>query len=658
MNHKGSSVILILLLLTVAPPPAAAQMEALQGQWVAAKGEVYGEAIPEASLPLLRVTFDGTEAQWTIPAYPQIFRYTAYGEGAPDSLDFHLPIAEPREWLIPVRSRLSGDTLSVAFPVSEPPYDPDQGTPPARPSELALSHSGELVPGLLRLSLVRPPATPPSAPALSAKETQAADAMDVDAIEQRTHALVAPEMEGRSAGHPGGVRAAHMIVDWFREAGLEPLGTDGFLQTIPFLAGRAMPSSSLTVGDTTFYVGTDFSIASLLIRTRPAMRLDTAGELVLFGQSLGAARSDEPLPKLDVEGKVVAWLVEAPAADGSKSDLMRTYEALHRSGAAAIIAVFSGPFPESLLRSPLFSGITTLADDLYGPRPARPLVLLGAPAFGALFGDGADLVAFMGTLASGEDIVQPTGKHVAFSYEIEETTAAPTYNVAGVIRGTDPDLRDEAVVYTAHYDALGPHEGSLYPGAADNALGVAEMVEIAEAIRDSGVQPRRSIVFLAVGAEERGMLGTLHWMRQPTWPLDRVVANINMDGGDAEAWGPLHAVIDVTRYTTLGDMAAELSAAMGVPLLPNDAPDFGSSDFYDFLRSGIPAIQLVGLGGDPALALTRLQRYSSQRIHQPGDVPDEEWDWSGPHQMAQLYLLLGLRVANADDRPRMRGTSR
>ena len=651
---KQTTVLLFSFLIIMLKATAAqAQEVTLHGQWVAVDGVMYDVPISDASLPLLRFTFGEKEAKWTLPAHPQTFRYTVYGEGAPDSLDFHLPTDGPQTWLVPVRSQLRGDTLEVAFPITEP-FDSAGGAPPARPKELRPDEPMEF----LRLSLVRQSMALPTASKLTGEESEAAVAIEAEDIERMTRALVAPEMEGRGSGQPGGERAALAIEEWFDKAGLEPLGDQGFLQEIPLFVGQASSASSLTVGDTTFQVGSDFAIATLPMRTRPDMSLDIKGEVVLFGPSLGHAPADVPLPELDVEGKIVAWIASSGPGDGSGADIIRTYEALYRSGAEAFIALFPGPLPEPLLLSPIFNSITTLDSNLYGSRPARPVILLGRQTFSALFGDGSDIRAFMSKFTPGEHAVQATGKQVAISLEIEEKTAASTYNVAGVIRGTDPDLRDEAVVYTAHYDALGLHNSEVYPGAADNALGVAEMIEIADAIRESGVRPRRSIVFLAVGAEERGMLGTLHWMRNPTWPVDRVVANINMDGGDPEAWGPLHGVVDLTRgSSTLGDVAAEIGAAMDLPVMPNDGVAGGYSDFYDFMRAGIPAIQLMGLGGDPALSQMRIQRFGGQRVHQPGDVIDEGWNWAGPRQMAQLYLLLGLRVANADEPPSIRERS-
>lgn len=636
----------ILLYSFTAFSPAAAQGRALDGEWVAVQGDFFGEPIPDATMPLLRIEFDRSEGRWSImPGYPRRFTYQAYGEGGVDSLDFTFAIEGPRSWSIPVRSARNGDTLVLAFANAEP-FDPERSPPPARPGPEALTDPGPY----MRLELVPAGVRRPES-RLTPVEAEAARALSGTAIERKTRALTAPELEGRESGRPGGERAARMIADWFEEAGLEPLGEDGFLQRVPLFYGRASDSSSLTVGDTTFYVGDDFAVSGLPVRSRPQRDVAVSGEVFLFGPSFGPAPANAPLPDLDVEGKIVAWL----ALSGPDPEPMRTYEALDQAGAAAVILILGpGPLPAPLLQSPLFAPVVALDADLNGSGPARPVLLLGQGPFAALFGDGSDLRSFMAELQSGDPVLRATGKQVSISYRLEESTSAPTFNVVGVLQGTDPTLRGEAVVYTAHYDAFGVHDGRLHPGAADNALGVAEMVEIADAFRSTGTRPRRSIVFLATGAEERGMLGSLYWVRNPTWPIDGVVAQLNMDGGDAEAWGPLNGVIDLTRQATLADIAAETGAAMGLPILPNDSRGFqGSSDFYDFLRACIPAIQLMGIGGDPTLSPDRMDRFG-QRVHQPGDVIDEGWDWAGPEQMARVYLLLGLRVANGDERPGFR----
>lgn len=637
--------------MTIAPVLALsaaqllAQADPPEGRWVAVGGSVHGDPIAEAALPFIRVTFDGDSASWTIPGFPQRFGYRLYGSGTVDSMDFQLPAYDDRRWTVPVRAWQRGDTLELSMILAEP-FDTAGGGPPARPA----SPGPAKVEGHLQMLLVREgPAVTGAAPILDPAEQSAADAVDAGRIHEWTRALVAPEMEGRGAGQPGGDRAARAVARWFAEVGLEPLGEDGFLQRVPLILGRATAASSLTIDDTTFAVGGDFQLAGLVMRTRPEMRAELSGELVLFAGGVPSARADAPLPRFDVAGKVVGWAI---AAVPPGTDMFRTYEALHASGAAGVVLLSPGPLPPPALRSPFFGLVPALDADLYGERAGMPAAVLGAGPFTELFGDGGAVRELMRGAAASPSVIQPTGRRVTIAYELEDVAEAPSYNVVGVIRGSDPELRDEAVVYTAHHDALGMVDGDVYAGAADNALGTAEMVEVARAILSSGVRPRRSLVFIAAGAEERGVLGSLHWVRNPTWPLDRVVANVNLDGGDAEAFGPLRGVIDLIPISGLGDHVATIAAAYGLPALPNDEPrGRGSSDFHDFLRAGIPGTQLMGIGGDPALAPRRADRFAGELVHRPGDVIGEDWDWAGPRQMAQIYLLLGLRLANADARP-------
>ena len=624
--------------------PLAAQEEPLQGRWVAIRGSLYGHPIPEAARPFVQFSFAEDSASWTLPGFPQRFGYRTYGTKEPDSLDFELPSEAGQQWTLPARVWRSGDTLELSLIMAEP-FDPDRQGPPARPEQ-----GPARVPKHLHVVLVREDASAARrTPQLNATESAAAEAVDAERIERWTRALVAPEMEGRGSGQPGGERAARTIAGWFDEAGLEPLGDDGFLQRVPLILARATSSSTLTVGDTTFRVGPDFQITGFAMRTRPAMRAELSGELVLFAGGVPRARAGAPLPRFDVSDKVVGWVLPSMPPG---TDVFRTYQALHASGAAGLILVLPGPVPPPLLQSPFLNRVTALDADLFGSRPGLPLAVLGAAPFAAAFGDGAAVRQLLTRSPGSEPLVRPTGRQVTMAYQLEDVATAPTYNVVGVIRGSDPELREEAVVYTAHYDALGTVDGELYPGAADNALGTAEMIEVARAMVAAGVQPRRSIVFIAAGAEERGLLGSLHWVRNPTWPLDRVVANINMDGGDAEAYGPLHGVIGLVPSSGLENVAAQVAAPLGLMVLPNnEPPSRSSSDFHDFLNAGIPATQLMGIGGEPGLFPSRWQRFQGQLIHQPGDVIAESWSWTGARQMAQVYLLLGLRLANADERP-------
>lgn len=635
----ASAATVMAVVVATSSGAAALQAPALDGHWVAARGAVFGTPIAPAALPHIRITFDDDSASWTVPGFPQRFAYRASG----DSLDLIMPAAGDARWVVPARVWPRGDSLEISLLLADP-FAPN-GAPPSRPD----ARGPAKIRGHVYLVLSR--AAGP-APAPDADMTTAAH-VAADSIRRRTEALLEPAMAGRGSGQPGGERAARLIARWFEEAGLEPLGEDGYMQRIPLVLARTAPSATLHVDSVTFQAYQDFALASLAMRTRPEMSDSVAGELALFASDIGFAPDSVPVPRIDVEGKVVGWVLPASVPG---MDVFRTYEALHRSGAAAVLLLMAAPLPPVMLQSPLFGVVAALDTDLYGEQPAPPVITLGPGPFAALFGDASALRSFADRPPSAAPL-EATGRRVSIAYELLDMASAPAHNVVGVLRGSDPVLRDEAVILTAHYDALGQSGDVVYPGAADNALGTAEIVEIARAIGASGTRPRRSIVFLAAGAEERGVLGTLHWVRNPTWPLEDIVADINLDGGDPEAFGPLHGVIDLTPRTPLSEVAAEVSASFGLPLVPDNEPASGSSDFYDFLRAGIPAIQLMGLGGDPALSLQRMRRFGGL-AHQPGDVIGEEWDWRGPQQMARIYLQLALRIANADSVARISAEAR
>lgn len=393
----------------------------------------------------------------------------------------------------------------------------------------------------------------------------------------------------------------------------------------------------------------------------PGGRVEVTAEVVFVGPPLatGGAVPDvspgsaEPAGRSassgSYEGKIVAVPFIPTLPGGTPVDLSHTYETLVRDGAVAVLWVTPEPTDGFIRSHPMFARIGSLRGRSPVDGTTAPVsLLLGRGPTEALF--GARLGALFSRMAQGA-VVEPLDEEVSISIELVDAGTAPSYNVIGVVRGSDPSLRDEAVVLTAHYDAYGVVDDERFPGAADNALGTAELIALAGAVAKADVAPRRSLIFAAVGAEELGLLGSIYWVEEPTWPMDRVVANLNLDGGDAEAWGPLHGVLDlVPGASDLGSFAA--AAATGLPLIPNPGPSsgFGGSDFIPFLRAGVPAIQLFGLGGDPEEATLRYRRYQTQRSHLPGDVIDPDWDWRGPAEMARLYLQTAVIIANATDR--------
>ncbi|HKP85871.1 MAG TPA: M20/M25/M40 family metallo-hydrolase, partial [Blastocatellia bacterium] len=217
--------------------------------------------------------------------------------------------------------------------------------------------------------------------------------------------------------------------------------------------------------------------------------------------------------------------------------------------------------------------------------------------------------------------------------------------------------KEEAVVYTAHYDAFGiGADGRIYPGAADNALGVAEMISVAEALSQATARPRRSIIFLAVTGEEYGLLGTEHWVKHPTWKIQKLAANFNFDGMGTEVYGPVKRVVGFgMEHSDLGAMLEQVSAATGSAILPDPMPEekaFYRSDHYAFVKKGVPALMLLGAPEMERSALVaRLKKWEETDYHQPTDTVRAEWNWDGPRAIAVIGLIVGMRVAERDQMP-------
>jgi Zn-dependent M28 family amino/carboxypeptidase len=253
---------------------------------------------------------------------------------------------------------------------------------------------------------------------------------------------------------------------------------------------------------------------------------------------------------------------------------------------------------------------------------------------------------------------------LALRFKREETTSS---NVAGVLEGSDPKLKEEAVVFTAHYDAYGiESDGRIFPGAADNALGTGTITAIAEAFVKTypkpAARPRRSIIFLAVTGEEYGLFGAEHWVQHPTWPLEKIAADINFDGIGTEIYGPVKRVVGFgAEHSDLGDIFEDVSMATGNIVSPDPMPEenaFVRSDHYAFVKKGVPALMLLGApAGDVNLWITRARKWLETDYHSPSDTVKPDWDWTGPQTLAQLGMIVGLRVANADTMPVWRATS-
>jgi Zn-dependent M28 family amino/carboxypeptidase len=243
---------------------------------------------------------------------------------------------------------------------------------------------------------------------------------------------------------------------------------------------------------------------------------------------------------------------------------------------------------------------------------------------------------------------------------------ATSDNVVAVLEGSDPQLKNEAVVYSAHYDAYGTESGRIYPGAADNALGTATIVAIAEAFAKSfskpSTRPRRSVIFLAVTGEEYGLLGAEYWVGHPTWPLEKLAADINFDGIGTEVYGPVKRIVGFgAEHSNLGAIFEDVSVATGNIVTPDPLPEenaFVRSDHYAFVKRGVPALMLMGgPEGEPASWIPRMKKWLATDYHSPSDTVKPDWNWTGPLTLAKVGLIIGLRVANAEAMPTWNASS-
>jgi hypothetical protein len=402
-------------------------------------------------------------------------------------------------------------------------------------------------------------------------------------------ALTAPEMEGRAAGTVGAERAARYLVDRFTAAGLRPGGDRGsFLQS--FVIGstvRLGADSSLTrlgASPARFEAGRDW------MPHGGSQRGTVRGELVFAGSGVSAPGHDD-YAALDVTGRVVLVLDGAPPSwTGPPPSRLDKLIAARRRGAAALLVAGDRAPALEATSAPvnLFSGGLTAAatDALLAPSGltraalARRVAESRAPA----------------SLATGVEVELRVDLRA-----VEVRTA----NVIGVVPGHDPARASEAVVVGAHYDHLGRADGAVHPGADDNASGTAVVLELARTFATAG-GASRTLVFALFSGEESGLLGSRHYVRHPTVPIERTVAMINLDMVGRLGDRPL-GVGGVATGGGLEIVVGDAGRQLGIALADREAPG-GASDHAPFYRAGVPVL-FFHTGGHP-------------EYHRPTDTAD------------------------------------
>ena len=504
------------------------------------------------------------------------------------------------------------------------------------------------------------------APVLSSVEKETAEKITVNSIKDSTTALTDPSMEGRGTGQPGGEKAANWIADKFKSIGLKPLGDKGsYLQKVSFNEITASPETSFTVGDQQLTYGADYAFE----RGVADKTVNATLAFIGYGIQAEAAKIDQ-LANANVSGKIVIMLQGPPPGfpkdawekQKAQSAIMRS---LFQKGVVGFIFISRGDEEHTAdeMVSYMSRRQLTMPDDKGYPSEA--------PLFLSVTSAGAEKIFAKAGITLTEAVrlsTDNTFKGLDMKTKVKissknRSTKVVGYNVAGYLEGSDAGLATESVVFSAHYDAYGKENGKVYFGAADNALGVAEMLAVAEAFSKLSQKPKRSMVFLAVTGEEYGLYGSKYWAKNPTWDIKKVAANLNLDGIGSEVYGPVKTMVGYgAEHSTIGAMLDDVAKLYGVNVIPDPMPDekvFLRSDHYSFVQRGVPSLMLLGApAGEKDVWIKRIKDWEKTDYHQPGDTIKENWAWEGPETVAEIMAVLGWRISESSQMPSWLKTSR
>lgn len=502
---------------------------------------------------------------------------------------------------------------------------------------------------------------------LGSIESKLAEDITIASIKGMTSALSAPEMEGRGTGQLGGDKAANWIAEKFKSLGLAPLGDKGsYLQKVDFKEIVTLPETQFLVDGEPLAHGNEFG---LLPQNNGNKSVSGGLVFVSYGIQAKEAKIDM-LSGVNISGKIVV-MIEGPPPGFEKASwekqqasmaIMRT---LIFSGAAGI--VFIGRGDEERPPEEMISYITrrqiAMPDEEGYPPQIPPMAYVSAKGAEKLFaksGMTAKDAITAGHQNSFKAMDLKSNAKITAKYK---STKVIGNNVVGVLEGSDPKLKAEAIVFSAHYDAYGIDAGKIYPGAADNALGTAEMLSVAEAFSKMSPRPKRSLIFIAVTGEEYGLYGSKYWAKNPTWEIKKIAANLNLDGIGSEVYGPVKTMVGFGgEHSTLGPMLESLAKLMDIAVIADPMPDektFYRSDHYSFVERGIPSLMLLGAPAGPKeIWMKRIKDWEKVDYHQVGDVIQPTWAWEGAETVAEIMAILGWRISETETMPSWLSTSR
>ena len=503
--------------------------------------------------------------------------------------------------------------------------------------------------------------------------------IDMTAVVSHTKVLSSDLFEGRAPGTKGEELTVNYLIDQFKKVGLKPGNTDGtYIQKVPLVGITPAPAPMVfKKGSAQQTLKWKDDIVAWTKHVAETASLDKS-ELVFVGYGVVAPEFDwDDYKGLDVKGKTLVMLVNDPPvpdpANASELDPKTfggkamtyygrwtyKYEIGAQKGAAGVLLIHeTGPagYPFSVVQGKTGEQFDLITPDKNMGRAAIEGWITLEQGQNLLKMAGLDFDALKKQAATREFKPVPLGVTASMTIHNKLRTI-DSKNVLARLDGADPQLKDQFVVFTAHWDHFGKNAGGIFHGAEDDALGCASLIEMARAFTKVSVPPRRSILFMAVTSEEQGLLGSEYYSVTPVYPIAKTAADINMD-----SWNVHGRTKDLTLVgygaSELDDYARDATGEQGRLVHGDAEPEKGfyyRSDHFNFAKQGVPALDPDGgmdFVGKPAGYGQKMRdEWNEQRYHKPADVVMPEWDMTGTREDLKVFFTVGYRVAQADKMP-------
>lgn len=492
------------------------------------------------------------------------------------------------------------------------------------------------------------------------------------------------KFEGRAPGSKSGEAAAQYIADELKRVGVKPAVNGSYFQPVSLYAVKTNPTTVLDISGTKYKFGDEF-VGSTGAQVAN-IKLDA--DLVFVGYGIDAPElkwNDFKGKAADYKGKILVMMVNDPPATATEPTLFGgkgltyygrwtyKFEQAARMGAAGVILIHttdSAGYGWNVVRTSNGNWRFDVARTLDDKSPyLNWRSWMTEETARKIFAQAGKNLDELREKAKSRDF-QPVKLSLKAKLDVRsETKTVNSNNVVGIWDGSDAKMKNEYVVYSAHWDHLGVGEpdkngDKIYNGALDNASGCASIIAIAEAISKlpKSEQPKRSQVFFFPTAEEQGLLGAEWYAKHPVFPVDKTAANINHDG--ANFYGL------TTDYGALGAERSDLFPIIqtvlkerGMTFAEDDHPEQGSfyrSDHFPFAKVGVPSLNVESgtdyVGQDKNAAQKRFEEYNTLHYHQPSDNFDENWRYDGLVQNLEVSLAIGLIVSNQAKMPAYKAT--